>query len=52
MNPRKSDLQRDGLRRALAGALADVKGGDPAEIATAPMGRRPSAAHDRATRWH
>ena len=38
MNPRQVDLQRDGLRRVIAGALADIKGGDPAEIATQRWG--------------
>ena len=38
MNPRTIDLQRSGLRRAIAGAIADTKGGDPHEIATQRWG--------------
>jgi hypothetical protein len=34
MTPRQSDLQRHGLRRVIANALAMTKGGDPHEIAT------------------
>ena len=34
MNPRKTDLERDGLRRVMADAIAIKKGGDPHEIAT------------------
>ena len=50
MTPRQADLQRDGLRRALAGALADIKGGDPAEIATNRWGsgRPPPMIEQRA----
>ena len=38
MTPRKSDLQRDGLRRVIANAIAIKKGGDPHEIATQRWG--------------
>jgi hypothetical protein len=39
MTPRQSDLQRHGLRRVIANALAMTKGGDPHEIATNRWGR-------------